>query len=142
MADVMYACIIMHSMIIEDNANANLLVLLAPSSSHNTLRRGFTFNDLQVITSNLQDSKSYCSLRDDLWIQHLWIKNVINNVFWNYCLNYLVFFFIYNVFGALLVFCRSSYYKFHMYDVWYFEHILIAHYMFIQYMCCKLDCKF
>ena len=69
-ADVMYACIIMHNMIIEDKANANLHVLLAPSSSHNTLRRGFTFNDLQVITSNLQDLESYYSLRDDL-VQHL-----------------------------------------------------------------------
>lgn len=70
MADVMYPCIIMHNMIIEDKANANLRVLLAPSSSHSTLRRGFTFNNLQVITSKLQDSKSYYSLHDNL-VQHL-----------------------------------------------------------------------
>ena len=44
MADVMYACIIMHNMIIEDEADANLLVLHAPSSSHTTFRRGITFN--------------------------------------------------------------------------------------------------
>jgi hypothetical protein len=51
--DVMYACIIMHNMIIEDEVDEDLPVLDAPSSSHSTLRWGFTFNDLQVGTSNL-----------------------------------------------------------------------------------------
>ena len=50
--------------------NEDLPVLHAPSSSHSTLRRGFTFNNLQVGISNLQDSEIYYSLCDDL-VQHL-----------------------------------------------------------------------
>ena len=52
-ANIMYACIIMHNMIIEDDVDKDLPVLHAPNSSHSTLRQGFTFNDLQVGTSNL-----------------------------------------------------------------------------------------
>ena len=73
MADVMYACIIMHNMIIKYEADEDLPVLYASNPSHSTLRRGFIFNDLQVGTSNLQDSETYYSLRDDL-VQHLWTK--------------------------------------------------------------------
>jgi hypothetical protein len=57
MADVMYACIIMYNMIIENEADEDTPILHAPSSSHSTLRRGFIFNDLQVGTSILQNSK-------------------------------------------------------------------------------------
>ena len=71
MVDVIYAFIIMHNKIIEDEADEDLPYLYAPSSFHSTLRRDFTFNDLQVGTSNLQDSETYYSLRDDL-VQHLW----------------------------------------------------------------------
>ena len=73
MSDVMYACIIMHNMIIEDKADEDLPELDVPSSSQSTLRRGFTFNDLQIGTQNLQESETYYSLRDDL-VQHLWTQ--------------------------------------------------------------------
>ena len=46
MANVMYTCIIMHNMIIEDEADEDLPILHAPNSSHSTLRWGFTFNNL------------------------------------------------------------------------------------------------
>ena len=78
MADVMYACIIMHNMIIEDEADEDLPELDVPSSSQSTLRRGFTFNDLQIGTQNLQESETYYSLRDDL-VQHLWTQRGYNN---------------------------------------------------------------
>ncbi len=77
MADVMYTCIIMHNMIIEDKTEDNLPELHAASSSQSRLRRGFNFNDLEVGTSNLQDSKSYYALRDNL-VQHLWNKRGSN----------------------------------------------------------------
>lgn len=76
MADVIYACIIMHNMIIEDEAYENLLTLHAPSSFHSRLR-GFTFHDLQVSTSNLQDLETYCVLRDDL-VQYLSNKKSVH----------------------------------------------------------------
>ena len=55
MVDAMYACIIMYNMITEDEVDEDLPILHAPNSSHTKLRKGFTFNDLQVGTSNLQD---------------------------------------------------------------------------------------
>jgi hypothetical protein len=69
--------------------NAYSLVLQAPSSSHTTLRRGFTPNNLQVGTSNIQDSESYYPLRDDL-VQHLWNKKISTSIdfFLNYYSNY------------------------------------------------------
>jgi hypothetical protein len=67
-------------------------------------------------TCKTQNPITLCTI---IWFNICEINFFINNFFWNYCLNYLVFF-IYNIFGALLVFCRSSYYKFHMYDVWHF----------------------
>ena len=53
-ADVMYVCVIMHNMIIKDESDGDLPILDAPSSSQSRLRRGFTFNDLQVSTTDLQ----------------------------------------------------------------------------------------
>ena len=53
MVDVMYACINMHNMIIEDEVDEDIIVFHAPRSSHITLRRGFIFNNLQVGTSNI-----------------------------------------------------------------------------------------
>lgn len=51
--DVRYACIIMHNMITKDETDEDLPTLNTVGSSQSTLRHGFTFNDLQVGTSNL-----------------------------------------------------------------------------------------
>ena len=72
-ADVMYACIIMHNMIIEDESGTDLEILTpeAASSSSSGMRRGFTFADLTRETTLIEDTDTYYNLRDDL-VQHLW----------------------------------------------------------------------
>lgn len=55
--DVMYACVIMHNMIIEYENDEDLLVLNVSNSSQSRLRCGVIFNDLQVGTNDLHDLK-------------------------------------------------------------------------------------
>ena len=68
-SDIMFACVILHNMIIDDEKALELedLNLRAPI----VLRRGLTFEDLMMGTREIENEDTHYSLRGDL-IQHLW----------------------------------------------------------------------
>ena len=71
MVDVMYACVILHNMILEDEDVENLNDLTSSNSSIVQLpRRGFTCWDLQEGTMAIKDFDVYYTLWGDL-VQHL-----------------------------------------------------------------------
>ena len=71
-SDLIYACIIIHNMVIEDESGRDLEILTTKiaSSSFMGLKRGFTFADLTRETTLIEDNDTYYSLCADL-VQHL-----------------------------------------------------------------------
>lgn len=71
-SDLIYACIIIHNMVIEDESGRDLEILITKNafSSSLGLKRGFTFADLIRETTLIEDNDTYYSLCADL-VQHL-----------------------------------------------------------------------
>ena len=76
MANVIYACIIMHNMIIEDEVDEDLLVLHVPSSSQTRLRRAslFTTCKLAYPTCRIQKLITLCAMT---WYNICGMKKVL-----------------------------------------------------------------
>ena len=68
-SDIMFVCVILHNMIIDDEKALELedLNLRGPA----VLSRGLTFEDLMMGTRKIENEDTHYSLRGDL-IQHLW----------------------------------------------------------------------
>jgi hypothetical protein len=65
--DIMYACVIMHNMVLKDEDGENLHDLMSSSFSIVQLpSRGFIFWDLQEDTMAIWDFDVYYNLQDDL----------------------------------------------------------------------------
>lgn len=81
--DIMFACVILHNMILDDESNVLLpdLPLRGPA----VVARGLGFRDLLVATQEIESEDAHYSLRGDL-IEHLWKKKVTKctNVYFIY----------------------------------------------------------
>ena len=69
-SNIMFACVVIHNMIIENELNTNLEPLYDPDAPNN-LWRGVTFDQYRDFVGEVEDSNSHYSLRNDL-IEHLW----------------------------------------------------------------------
>ena len=72
-SDIMFACCILHNMIIDDEREVpDLENILAPHFSDNVpLRRGLSFQQLAANTREIENEDTHYGLRGDL-IEHLW----------------------------------------------------------------------
>ena len=72
-ADIMFACCILHNMIIDDEHDVPGLenILAAEFGDNVPLRRGLSFQELTIHTSEIENRDTHYSLRGDL-IEHLW----------------------------------------------------------------------
>jgi hypothetical protein len=72
-ADIMFACYILHNMILDDEQDVpGLENILAPEFGGNVpLRRGLSFEELATSTSEIENKDTHYGLRGDL-IEHLW----------------------------------------------------------------------
>lgn len=69
-SNIMFACIVIDNMIIEDELNTNLEPLY-DSDAPNNLRRGVTFEQYGDFVGEVEYSNSHYNTRNDL-IGHLW----------------------------------------------------------------------
>jgi hypothetical protein len=72
-SDIMFACCILHNMIIDDESGVQGLenVLGAAFNDNVPMERGLTFEQLLEHTQKIEDEDMHYSLRGDL-IEHLW----------------------------------------------------------------------
>jgi hypothetical protein len=71
---IMYACIVMHNMIVEDESGEMNLESDFPQSTGSrgpTLQRSRTLQDLKSDIVDVQDPRKHMQLKSDL-IEHLW----------------------------------------------------------------------
>ena len=71
MADVMYACIIMHNMVIENESSEQNLELLFEVEAPIGILRALPFEALVVGTEQLENIEQHYNLRGDL-VEYLW----------------------------------------------------------------------
>jgi hypothetical protein len=71
MADIMYACIIMHNMILEDESSEENLEPLFEVEAPIDFTRPLSFEALAAGIEQLESIDQYYSLRGDL-VEHLW----------------------------------------------------------------------
>ena len=72
-SDIMFACCILHNMILDDESGVQGLEnVLGPSFDDNVpMERGLTLDQLLQYTQEIEDEDMHYSLRGDL-IEHLW----------------------------------------------------------------------
>jgi hypothetical protein len=71
MSDIMYACIIMHNMIIENESIEDSLEPLFEMETPPTITRGLPFETLVEGIERLENIDQHYSLRGDL-VEYLW----------------------------------------------------------------------
>jgi hypothetical protein len=71
MANIMYACIIMHNMIIKNENSEKNLEPLFEVEALTGIRRALSFEALVVGIEQLENIEQHYSLRGDL-VEHLW----------------------------------------------------------------------
>jgi hypothetical protein len=71
MANIMYACIIMHNMIFEDESSKENLEPLFEVEAPTDFTRPLSFEALVVGTKQLESIDQHYSMRGDL-VEHLW----------------------------------------------------------------------
>jgi hypothetical protein len=71
MADIMYACIIIHNMIIENESSEQNLEPLFEVEAPTGILRALPFEALVVGIEQLENIEQHYSLRGDL-VEHLW----------------------------------------------------------------------
>ena len=78
-SDIMFACCILHNMILEDESGVQGLenVLGAAFDDNVPMERGLTFEQLREHTEEIEDEDMHYNLRGDL-IEHLWALKAQN----------------------------------------------------------------